>query len=226
MTPRSPVRAAPSRATGFTLAELAIVLTIIALLLGGMLIPLSAQRDIQQMNEAQRQLLEIKEALHGFAVINGRLPCPTTTSDPAAAKYGIEDASCVNVDGYLPWKSLGLPETDPWGARRSAAADPFTGYWRYRVDSAFASAFTLTTEPTSALTVKDASGNAMTQTTPNSPVAILYSTGPDLTANGLNADSDTTTYEAGERSSSIDDLVVWIGRPVLFSRMITAGKLP
>jgi prepilin-type N-terminal cleavage/methylation domain-containing protein len=214
---------------GFSLVELAIVLVIVALLIGGMLLPLSAQRDIQNSNETQKQLSEIKEALLGFAVINGRLPCPTTITDPAAAGYGIEDAACNNIEGYLPWKSLGVSEIDAWGTKRSATADPFNGYWRYRVDGAFTVTFTLNTTPNSALVIQNAAGNSMTLA--NNLVAIVYSTGPDRTANGQNVDTDAgaatdPTYESGDRSPTFDDMVIWISRPILFNRMISAGKLP
>lgn len=210
---------------GFTLTELTIVLVIVAFLLGGMLLPLSAQRDLRDFSAAQQQLVEIKEALMGFAIINGRFPCPTSESDPANARYGIEDATCNNVEGYLPWKSLGLSETDPWGSRRTASSTPFSGYWRYRVDNNFSQTFMLSTQATSGLSVTNAAGNSLTQSPPNGPVAIIYSTGPDLTANGENATIDTT-FQAGERSTGFDDILVWISRPLLFNRMIAAGKLP
>ena len=190
-----------------------------------MLIPLSAQRDIQSTNETQKRLAEIHDALLGFAVIHGRLPCPTTTANPASANYGLEDNPCIATEGYLPWKALGVQETDAWGTTRSATGDPFTGYWRYRVDSAFATPFTLVTPPGSALSIQDASGNALTQTPPNSPVAIVFSTGPNLAPNGENATVDAT-YQAGERSQSFDDLVIWLGRPILLNRLVAAGRLP
>lgn len=216
---------------GFTLTELAVVLVIVALLIGGMLMPLSTQRDIQNVSESQKQLGDIREALLGFAIINRRLPCPTTTPDPANAQYGLEDAACNNVEGYLPWKTLGLGEVDAWGTKRTAVGDSFAGYWRYRVDGAFATNFTIDTNPTSNLVVRDSSGNNLTAASPNSPVAIVYSTGPDRIANGDNVDTDagaTTdpTYQAGERSSTFDDMLIWIGRPVLINRMISAGRLP
>lgn len=210
---------------GFTLVELAVVLVIMAVLIGGMLVPLSAQRDIRNVSETQKQLSEIREALLGFAIINNRLPCPTTTTDPSDPNYGIEDAACNNVEGYLPWKSLGVSEIDAWGSKRTSTADPFPGYWRYRVDNAFALAFTLPTPPSSALVIQDASGNGLTQAPPNGPVAIIYSTGPDNLQSGANAVLDTT-YQAGERTAGFDDLVVWLSRPILLNRMISANKLP
>lgn len=100
---------------GFTLTELAIVMVIMALLIGGMLIPLSTQRDIQNTNNTQKQLSEIREALVGFAAANGRLPCPAS---PAAT--GIENpaggGACVNPkDGFVPGATLGIGPTDAQG---------------------------------------------------------------------------------------------------------------
>ena len=218
---------------GFTLLELTIVLIIVALLAGGSLLSLTASRDSFKEAEAQKQLAAISDALLGFAIINGRLPCPTSTTDPASPNYGVEDADCTTThEGYLPWKSLGVPETDPWGSKRSTATEAFSGYWRYRIDSTFTTTLTLASAlSASALVVHNAAGNTLTETGNNSPVAIIYSTGHDLLPNGKNiadpiGDPNDQVYQAGERSPAFDDMLVWISRPVLFNRLISAGKLP
>lgn len=218
-------RLRPDFNSGFTLTELAIVLVIVALLIGGMLLPLSAQRDIHNTGETGKQLNEIKDALLGFAVLYGRLPCQSSTSNPADPKYGLEDSPCNDVEGYLPWKSLGVGEIDAWGTQRSATGDPFRGYWRYRVVNVYATLppFTLSSSASN-LIVQDSAGNNLTNGT-DGPIAIIYSTGPDLVASGQNATADST-YQAGERSQGFDDMLVWIARPILFNRMIAAGKLP
>ncbi|MDP2785976.1 MAG: prepilin-type N-terminal cleavage/methylation domain-containing protein, partial [Sulfurimicrobium sp.] len=77
-----------NNAFGFTLVEMAIVLIIIGLLLGGLLMPLSAQMEQRRISETQKTLDEINQALIGFAVANKRLPCPSTQTDPAATDYG------------------------------------------------------------------------------------------------------------------------------------------
>lgn len=66
----------PHRRGGFTLTELAIVLFIVSLLIGGMLVPLSAQMEVRGRQETDHALANIRDALTGFAVVNGRLPCP------------------------------------------------------------------------------------------------------------------------------------------------------
>lgn len=107
---------------GFTLVEMAIVLVIVGLLLGGLLMPLSAQVEQQRISETQKMLEEIKEALIGFAIANGRLPCPAPAATATgAALAGLEPnpiaGGCANVAGVLPWATLGVSETDAWGNR-------------------------------------------------------------------------------------------------------------
>ncbi len=222
-----------NRQQGFSLIELAIVLFIVALLLGGLLPTLGSQIEQQRRSETQKQLAEILQALQGFAIINGRLPCPTTITNPATAGYGEEAASCsVNpaAEGYLPWKTLGVAEIDAWGSKRSNTGDPWTGYWRYRVDRNFASIFTLSTGfSADALTVRDNAGANLTTTTER-PIAIVFSTGRNLNADGQNAsasfEATAGIYQSDVPNANFDDILIWLSRPQLFNRMVTAGKLP
>jgi len=115
---------------GFTLIELAVVIAIVALLLGALLTPLATQHALRKNKEAERELREIKEALIGFAIINGRLPWPDTGFLPD----GLEDAPgfavsppCNVCEGLLPWRTIGMAPIDPWGR-----------IYRYRVSPEFA----------------------------------------------------------------------------------------
>jgi len=223
--------------TGFSLVEMAIVLAIVALLLGGLLPTISSQIEQQRRNETRKQLDEIKEALIGYAIINGTLPCPTTTTDPSSANYGVSDAACsadAATDGYLPWKTLGVAETDAWGSKRTSAGSPWTGYWRYRADRNFTTTITMNTGfctgTNDCLLIKDSNGNNLTETpaAKEHPVAIIYSTGPNITADGQNTNYEATNgiYQSDVPSPSFDDMLIWISRPQLFNRMVAAGKLP
>lgn len=222
------------RQTGFSLVELAMVLFIISLVLGGLLVPLASQLEVRQRSVTLDGLERIKESLIGFAMINGRLPCPTTETDPSNANYGREDTVCSapTAEGYLPWMDLGVDEYDPWGTARLASTDPMYGRWRYRVDRRFSCDASPCTDTQMALAdvwqdnldVQDENGNALTSTS-EPPVAIIYSTGENQTADGANATWDTT-YQGGAATSSFDDIVVWVTRPLLFSRMVAAGTLP
>lgn len=218
---------------GFTLTEMAIVLVILAFLLSGLLMPLSAQRDLQKSQATQQQLLEIREALIGFAILNRRLPCPDTDTDPAAAGYGVEETDCssnTTKEGYLPWKTLGASQMDAWGSQRASATDPRHGDWRYRVDRNFAKTLALSTDFSTSvdkLSIKDNSGNTLT-TIDERPVALVFSAGPNLQPDEENARFEPVTgiYQSGERNPVFDDQLVWINRPLLFNRLVAAGKLP
>jgi prepilin-type N-terminal cleavage/methylation domain-containing protein len=115
----------PSQA-GFTLIELGVVIVVVALLLGALLIPLTTQVQATRLKQAETQLETIREALIGFALINGRLPCPDLDLD------GLSDlASCSDGgdqrEGILPWLELGVSPIDPWGRLfRYAVAREFT----------------------------------------------------------------------------------------------------
>jgi prepilin-type N-terminal cleavage/methylation domain-containing protein len=119
---------------GFTLIELAMVLFIVGLLLGGLLVPFATSVEQKERADTEKILEEIKEALYGFAIVYGRLPCPDCEAssgcvfDPddvdddgfAAADDGLEDLDVssgvceVNV-GNLPWATLNVPQFDAWG---------------------------------------------------------------------------------------------------------------
>jgi type II secretory pathway pseudopilin PulG len=121
---------------GFTLTELAIVFAIVALLIGGAMMTLSAQIEVRNQDETRRRLNAALEALVGYAIVNRRLPCPAVaaaTGDEAPA--GGLAACTTNFGGFLPARTLGLAETDAqgyaldvWGNRiRYAVSNAITG---------------------------------------------------------------------------------------------------
>ncbi len=57
-----------NRQRGFTLIELAIVLVIITILIGGLAVPLSAQIQARRIGETNRTLEEAREAIFGYAM--------------------------------------------------------------------------------------------------------------------------------------------------------------
>ena len=234
--------------SGFSLTELAIVLLIVALLIAGMVMPLSAQMEMRNSGETRKGLDEIKEALLGFAAVNGRLPCPDSDTDPTAVGYGIEEASCSAngvAEGFLPWKTLGVRESDAWGSPWQNPALPRKGHWRYRIERLYADAATLRQRillpgvstcnstdpfPDDCLRIKNEAGIALNANTER-PVAIVYSVGGNNQPDGENASyephkSGNPTYQASERNASFDDLLVWISRATLASRLLAAGRLP
>lgn len=217
---------------GFSLLELSIVLVIIALLSGGMLASLAAQRAGSENQEALRQLDTAREALYGFALTHGRLPCPATaTLANTATNAGREN--CTLQHGVLPWVDLALPETDPWGRRFTYyAGSQFTA----TPPAGALAGFTLATSGTA--NVRE-SASATANLAAELPAVIVshgqsgvggYQTsGSKLTgASGdeaENADADLT-FIAHPPSTQFDDLLVWIIPAILKSRLVSVGKLP
>lgn len=236
---------------GFTLIEMAIVLFIVGLLLGGLLPTISSQIEQQHRNETRKQMDEIKEALIGFAIINGRLPCP---ADPAIATgqagAGTERTPpCTNGNstGVLPWATLGVNETDGWGNR-----------YTYRVSSDFSDTVGSTTyggctpnpAPTLSTFAACSNGNldvrsaasGGTSVAINVPAVIIShgknstgaytQQGTQLPASGntdeqANSDgSANNNYISHTPTPNFDDLVIWLSPNTLINRMVTAGKLP
>jgi prepilin-type N-terminal cleavage/methylation domain-containing protein len=218
------------KSKGFTLVEMAIVLIIVGLLVSAFLAPLSAQRDLKDYTDTKLRLEQIREALYGYAIINGSLPCPTTTANPSDnLNYGHENSTCplTAAAGVLPWKDLGVQEVDAWGVQRSAVADPWIGYWIYRVDPAFAATFSLATAAGN-IDVRKSDGTTSLTIAAERAVAVICTTGKNKVANGQNASFETINpiYQDDFQSPTFDDMCIWITRPSLFNRMVSAGKLP
>ena len=117
---------------GFTLVEMAIVLSIMALILGIGLTLLSAQQDQQRINDTNTLLNNAQEALIGFAIVNGRLPCPASAASNGVESYVgvVGSSSCTNFyNGFLPAATLGFKPVDSKGY----AIDVWNNRIRYAV---------------------------------------------------------------------------------------------
>ncbi len=180
----------PKHLRGFTLVEMAIVLVIIGLILGGLVLPLTTQRDMQSYSTTRQRLEDAKEALIGYAMTNGRLPCPAS-----ATSNGVEDpvgggACNHNYDGFLPAVTLGLAPVDSNGYALDGWGGIAANRIRYAVSrnsTATANAFT--------------TGSGMK----NQGLAGLK---PDLyvcaSSNGINAnDCGTATFLTGSALSAV-----------------------
>lgn len=121
-----PLTARPAACSGFTLVELAIVVAIVAVLLGSLLVTVSGQIEVRRVAETRETLQRIHDSLIGFAAANGRLPCPARNASngqesPAGggACNGLEPpipAPAGNVvHGFVPGVTLGITPTDTQG---------------------------------------------------------------------------------------------------------------
>lgn len=117
----------PGRAAGFTVIEMAVVLVVIALLLGSLLVPLQTQVESRKFDETQRLLDQAREALLGYATAYGYFPCPASTTSNGQEAVGFDHAiGAVNTCpatvigantyiGFLPAARLGFTPTDANG---------------------------------------------------------------------------------------------------------------
>lgn len=223
---------------GFSLIEIAIVLVIVGLLLGGGLSVLGVQADQQRIKDSNLLLAEAREALLGYAAshidVSGRpyLPCPDTDNN-GTENRNVATGACTARQGNFPWVTLGLGGADSWGNRL-----------RYDVTPAFSNSLTgmqLTTAGD--MTLNNAAGNPLATTVPavvlshgkNGFGAQNTSGGTNLAPTGaneiINANPTTTLVSnspvgVGGTGGEFDDLVTWLPAGVIFNRMIQAGRLP
>lgn len=110
---------------GFTLLEITVVLLILGILLAGMLGPLATQIEARDRRQTQGLLDDIQQALYGYALTHGRLPCPDTDGDgwsnPRWEATDPSTAECTRGTGGLPWSELAVAAGDAWGNRYTYA---------------------------------------------------------------------------------------------------------
>lgn len=115
---------------GFTLIELAIVLAILGLLLGGGSMLLQPLLDRNRRTDTIEKLKVIEDALVVYVSSNSVLPCPSVPTLGSGASNGVASipgsGACgsFRTSGGVPWLTLGLTERDVldgWGRRISYA---------------------------------------------------------------------------------------------------------
>lgn len=240
--------------SGFTLVEMAMVLMIVGLLLGGLLPTISSQMELQQTRETRKLLDEIQQALIGFAIANGRLPCPATSASNGE-ESPVGGGNCTNFyDGYVPAATLGITSVDN---NTKLVIDAWNNPIRYAVASNTVSGVSNTFTSTDGMknaTMSNIAGanllnvcasatgitgsdcgiasNKLTDKVP----ALVYSTGKnrgyggglDEAANldGNRVFASHTPTPGTATNGEFDDLMIWLSPNILFNRMVAAGNLP
>ncbi|MEQ1668616.1 MAG: type II secretion system protein [Sulfuriferula sp.] len=231
---------------GFSLIELALVLVILTLALGGALVPLNAQIEHKQWRDTEQRLQTVHDALLGFAVRNGRLPCPATSTSNGVESPANGGICSSAYDGYVPAVSLGLSQLDAQGY----ALDAWGNRLRYAVAKSSSAAFTSTdgiknaglstlqselqvcTTATGTTSSSCGSAVALSSAGINAPPAVIYSVGKITTASSADAAanqdgnvlfiSHTLTTSAAS-TGAFDDVVIWLSPNVLYGQMVNAG---
>lgn len=239
---------------GFTLIELAIVLVILTILVGGLAVPLSAQIQARRVAETRKTLEEAKEAIVGYAMTHRtagatprpHLPCPDIDGDGREDRVATPGA-CARADGYFPWVELGGAAQDAWGNRLAyvvelSMADSTSGFFSYPAIPArnwkqIASAHGCATVDVAAdlpylLISHGANGRGALNVNGNTLAA---PTGADEIENQVDdpatQDDDAcyvsrTPSKPGEAAGEFDDIVAWLPLGALISRLCPAGGCP
>ncbi len=237
--------------SGFSIIEMAIVMVIVATLLGGLLVSISSTQEINNRIETKNQLDEIVEALYGFAQVNGYLPCPAIpTSNGAESRNG--GGVCSRVHGFVPSATLGLSGSvnadglllDSWLSPyrysvTNANGNVFTNQNGMRVTLAALGATMGGVAPDLRVCDTAACGAVVADRLP----VVVLSLGADWATfdaadvdaaensreavlNGYRIPNDADFVSAPYIEDTFDDLITWMSPNILFTKMITAGQLP
>jgi len=200
-----------ARQRGFTLAEVAVVVLIVGLLLGGLLGTYSNQIELSRISDTRRTLETARDALLGFAAANGRLPCPATAASngaeqPAGGNCTVSVAPERQGVGFLPAATLGLTPIDSngylidaWGSRVRYAVTNDNGNFTFTTQGQLRLQLTdlnPATPQTTLLRVcttavgiinpnsNTAACSALSTTLTNSAVAVIFSVGKNGVVGG------------------------------------------
>jgi prepilin-type N-terminal cleavage/methylation domain-containing protein len=225
---------------GFTLVEMAVALVIVGLLLGGMTLPLVKLQEQATYNNTKQQLGEIREALIGYGMSHGYLPCPAKSYLDGSEDRDASTGACNQRMGFLPWAEIGAAKLDSWGH-----------LYRYSVTPAFSNSATkisLTTSGDITVQNRDSSGNlgnisniplvvisfgrsaAWAYADSGAQIANSSLTNSDEDTNGNGTSTSFITREISDNTAStggeFDDLVAWIPASLYINRMVSASQLP
>ena len=157
---------------GFALIELAIVLTIIAVILGLSASGLKSQLGNSEVYSTQQRIDAAKVALENYRTQYGKYPCPSVpTLSSSNASYGIASTNCYTscpsgfcsfnaVNGGLVDMAQGSIPFVTLGISQELSKDAFGSKFTYAVDARFTQDENRC-ETNGNLTVRDYGGNDM-----------------------------------------------------------------
>ena len=236
---------------GFSLVEMAVVLVILGLILSSLLLPFATQIDLSKYAENRKAMNDVKEAIIGFGISNGYLPCPAISALNGAEDRNIATGGCNGSkrNGFIPWATLGLPKLDTWGHM-----------YEYSVTPAYANSLTkigLTTTTDITIKTRINGGGLTNLSNANAVPMVIFTHGKngilgyaddgtqiantsttniDEAANAAtisNATASSSTFISRDFASQTtatggeyDDVVVWLSPSQYINRLVMAGQLP
>ncbi len=230
---------------GFTLVEMAVVLVIMGLLIGGLLIPLSAQLDQRNYSDTRRSMDEAREALIAYGMSHSYLPCPAISYQDGAEDRDATTGLCNKRVGFLPWAELGIPKLDSWGHlyRYSVTLTYANKNLKISVIPAISGDITIKTRNTAGTIINLSNSNIVpavimsfgknaggATNNDGSVVAAVSATNVDEGGNAITIGKSFISRDISENSGIVggefDDLVIWLSPNVYLNRMVAVGQLP
>jgi len=233
------------RCKGFTLLEVAVVVAVVTLLLGSLLVPLATQVEQRNVAQTQKQLDDLREALLGFVIVNGRLPRPAL-SETDGNERSSPCADARECTGYVPWVTLGVAKTDVWGKLLVYSVAPQYANGTFTFDTAGTlktvqtrlSDGTLANMATNLLVVYGSHGaknwgrgengtDVVDGSTTNTDEDVNYAKFHCTTvANCTDFISRPLSAATAAPGGEFDDQLAWLPQTIVLSRMVAAGRLP
>ncbi len=142
MTVRKPIKKIhyhQKKASGFTLVEMAVVVTIMGLMMAMGLSMANSMLQNTQRSVTKEKLSFVKDATVAYFLSNKRMPCPDTGSNVGnTGRDGLENrllggvnpntnSGCTSNMGTVPYLTLGIS--------RSQALDAYGNFITYRLDT-------------------------------------------------------------------------------------------
>lgn len=227
---------------GFSLVEISIVLAVLGLLLAGVITSASQFIENSRISKTRSELKAIREAIIGYSIVKGRLPCPAEVvcvnnryetdgeeQNSGAASCG---SSITEVWGVVPFRTLGVEAKDVWG-----------NYYMYRISENFGNSIGIDT--TGEIEVRSSSDTSSSDNLiANNVAAVLLSPGMNrgqstssdeaenfvgnctTPAPSLTTDTVFVSKEyvpAGAAQPEFDDVILWVSPYVIKARLGQAG---
>lgn len=234
--------------SGFTLIELAIVLVIVTILVGGLAVPLSAQIEARRIGETRKAMEAIHDTLIGYAMSNTVtvggvtrhfLPCPDTNNDGREETRDAISGACTAERGGLPWITLGLKGDDAWGNRYTYAVSPGfsnakNGFTSDPITPATLNVYInadciapVVMENVPAVVVSHGPQGRgalnMNGGTPLAPASVAADERQNLNVASASLPCANTNFVSHNPTANFDDLITWLSSSELFSRVCPSG---
>lgn len=232
------------KSSGFTLLELAIVLTIIGILMLGATGSVKRYVENNHFKTTQQYLQQARKALLTYVALYGALPCPDSDNDGRSDDEfpGNGSAECRSAFGLLPYLELGLQPETSWGYpavyainRRAAthrcAESQSACFFREAGQVGFKTTYT-----SGGLEIRDSSGKMIAESVlaivmsygSNSGAtfaACANSGGEDEQANCTNNGSFTLDRSRDRSGDFFDDQLIWIDALAFKGHLLQTHRL-